>query len=129
MFIKAIEYQWQTYHKIITTKAKIDKGNHMPNTCKRTIIIRDPMTDTEFKQLKKTIKKLIKKQVLVTSYIIVSKQVPALITEAVVYSNDNTYFRCPSCKSTMEREYQKYCDRCGQRLKWPSLRKIKYTQV
>ncbi len=25
---------------------------------------------------------------------------------------------CPSCKKTMEREYQAYCDRCGQFLSW-----------
>lgn len=25
---------------------------------------------------------------------------------------------CPQCKSTLEREYQKYCDHCGQCLDW-----------
>ena len=25
---------------------------------------------------------------------------------------------CPRCGYTMEREYQRYCDRCGQRLDW-----------
>ena len=25
---------------------------------------------------------------------------------------------CPRCKRTIEREYQAYCDRCGQCLKW-----------
>jgi hypothetical protein len=27
---------------------------------------------------------------------------------------------CPQCGRTMEREYQPYCDRCGQRLDWGS---------
>ena len=26
--------------------------------------------------------------------------------------------KCPRCGSTMEREYQRFCDRCGQRLSW-----------
>lgn len=25
---------------------------------------------------------------------------------------------CPACKITLEREYQQYCDRCGQCLSW-----------
>lgn len=25
---------------------------------------------------------------------------------------------CPQCGVTMEREYQSFCDRCGQRLDW-----------
>lgn len=26
--------------------------------------------------------------------------------------------KCPRCGTTMEREYQRFCDRCGQRLSW-----------
>ena len=29
-----------------------------------------------------------------------------------------TYPVCPGCGCTLEREYQNYCDRCGQRLDW-----------
>lgn len=25
---------------------------------------------------------------------------------------------CPACKTTLEREYQPYCDRCGCKLNW-----------
>lgn len=25
---------------------------------------------------------------------------------------------CPRCNRTFEREYQRFCDRCGQRLAW-----------
>ncbi len=25
---------------------------------------------------------------------------------------------CPKCNCTMAREYQSYCDRCGQALRW-----------
>ena len=32
---------------------------------------------------------------------------------------------CPRCKRTMEREYQSYCDRCGQALFWKGFKKAK----
>lgn len=28
---------------------------------------------------------------------------------------------CPRCNTTIEREYQAYCDRCGQCLKWEKI--------
>lgn len=40
------------------------------------------------------------------------------ITEIHVYWNYNSYSVCPRCKATMEREYQAFCDRCGQRIDW-----------
>ena len=30
----------------------------------------------------------------------------------------NSYALCPGCGTTLEREYQHYCDRCGQHLSW-----------
>ena len=30
---------------------------------------------------------------------------------------------CPRCKESLEREYQKFCDRCGQHLKWTNFTK------
>ena len=29
-----------------------------------------------------------------------------------------TFPLCPRCLNTMEREFQSYCDRCGQALDW-----------
>ena len=29
-----------------------------------------------------------------------------------------TYPVCPACSSTLDREYQAYCDRCGRKLDW-----------
>lgn len=29
-----------------------------------------------------------------------------------------TYPVCPRCECTLERDYQQYCDRCGQALNW-----------
>lgn len=38
----------------------------------------------------------------------------------VVYSYEwgVEFLSCPRCRTTMEREYQLFCDRCGQRLNW-----------
>ena len=38
-------------------------------------------------------------------------------------TGDNVYPVCPQCGSTLEREYQAYCDRCGQCLSWRDLRR------
>ena len=41
------------------------------------------------------------------------------------YSGNTAYYVCPRCHVTMEREYQSYCDRCGQRLGWASCQNAK----
>ena len=43
---------------------------------------------------------------------------PMQVKQIVVHRNQNSFPRCPKCKLTMEREYQAYCDRCGQCLSW-----------
>lgn len=52
-------------------------------------------------------------------------RLPMPVREYVVYRNtfgtESEYFVCPRCDTTMEREYQAYCDRCGQRLAWKSI--------
>lgn len=45
-------------------------------------------------------------------------RLPKLVTEVRVFPERYPYGVCPRCKITLEREYQKYCDRCGQRLDW-----------
>lgn len=57
------------------------------------------------------------------------KSLPKTVTEAIVFPNNNAYWICPNCKCSFEREYQSYCDRCGQRLKWIALRKVKYILI
>lgn len=41
-----------------------------------------------------------------------------LVKEVLVFKSGNGYPVCPRCGSTFEREYQAFCDRCGQKLKW-----------
>ena len=43
---------------------------------------------------------------------------PMSVNEFLIYSNDNAYPICPKCGSSMERDYQSFCDRCGQKLDW-----------
>lgn len=35
----------------------------------------------------------------------------------------NSFPICPTCDIPMEREYQNYCDRCGQCLNWSDFEK------
>ena len=55
----------------------------------------------------------------------VSYRLPMMVTEMKVYWNGSSYYVCPRCKITMEREFSGYCDRCGQKLGWKEYRKAK----
>lgn len=46
---------------------------------------------------------------------------PMQVRELAQYRSGELFPVCPRCKSAMEREYQRYCDRCGQRLGWERL--------
>ncbi|MGI5825681.1 MAG: hypothetical protein ACOX7J_08980 [Bacillota bacterium] len=47
-----------------------------------------------------------------------SYRLPMPVKEAICYKYESTYPICPRCKTPLEREYQNYCDRCGQSLNW-----------
>ena len=50
-----------------------------------------------------------------------SLQIPMAVREVYCFRESTGVFSypvCPHCHITMEREYQNYCDRCGQRLDW-----------
>ncbi len=48
-----------------------------------------------------------------------SKQTPKKVTMVKALCSGGSYYPvCPGCQITLEREYQNYCDRCGQRLDW-----------
>lgn len=38
-------------------------------------------------------------------------------------TGDVSFPICPRCNRTLEREYQSYCDRCGQHLSWKNFDK------
>jgi transcriptional regulator with XRE-family HTH domain len=55
-----------------------------------------------------------------------SFRIPQLVTQysgRIETYGYTTYPICPRCKITMNREYQAYCDRCGQRLWWKNYAK------
>lgn len=47
---------------------------------------------------------------------------PLSVSEILRTWTGNTYPVCPRCHVTLEREYQSYCDHCGQCLDWKQLR-------
>ena len=47
-----------------------------------------------------------------------SYRTPMKVTEVLLFENGDAFSVCPRCKITLEREYQRYCDRCGQCLEW-----------
>lgn len=49
-----------------------------------------------------------------------SYRLPLPVKEILLLGNRDTFPICPSCNITLEREYQSFCDRCGQRLNWDS---------
>lgn len=47
-----------------------------------------------------------------------SFRVPMRVTQVRLFPLDGAYPVCPQCKISMEREYQRFCVNCGQRLDW-----------
>ena len=45
-------------------------------------------------------------------------RMPMQVRQVVLFHDGNSYPLCPRCDCTIEREYMRYCDRCGQRLNW-----------
>lgn len=39
------------------------------------------------------------------------------------FGKGSVFFLCPRCDLTMEREFQSFCDRCGQSLNWKRIEK------
>lgn len=47
------------------------------------------------------------------------------VKELMRFASDFGYFVCPRCRTTLERDFVAYCDRCGQCLDWSGYRKVK----
>ena len=54
---------------------------------------------------------------------------PMRVTEVCVYKWGAAYPKCPRCKTTFEREYQRFCDRCGQRFDWSKFENAKEVYI
>lgn len=51
------------------------------------------------------------------------------VRELTRYPSGGIFPLCPRCGSAMEREYQRYCDRCGQRLGWKEMRQARIIAI
>ena len=49
-------------------------------------------------------------------------RIPKMVSDPMVLP-DTSFFVCPQCGITLEREFVNYCDRCGQRLNWKNYKK------
>ena len=54
-----------------------------------------------------------------------SYRIPMMVQEYRGYSELNCFPVCPRCKSSLEVDFQAYCDRCGQALNWKKYHKAK----
>ncbi len=48
---------------------------------------------------------------------------PMLVSQIRVFKTLGAYPVCPRCHISLGREYQRFCDRCGQRLCWDNYAK------
>ena len=56
-------------------------------------------------------------------------RIPLPVTKVMVHCSGDSYPMCPRCDCTLEREYVRFCDRCGQRLSWMRLDAAKVVTV
>ena len=52
-----------------------------------------------------------------------SFRIPMVVSEIHLHRNNMAFSVCPRCRITLDREYQTYCDRCGQALDWKHFKK------
>ncbi len=47
---------------------------------------------------------------------------PLKVTKTILFRSGDGFPVCPRCDITIEREYMRFCDRCGQQLDWKDYR-------
>lgn len=58
-----------------------------------------------------------------------SFRLPMAVNEVHLYRNNHAFSVCPRCRLTLDREYQAFCDRCGQALNWKYLKQASLVVV
>lgn len=43
---------------------------------------------------------------------------PMQVDKIILHKSGDSYPICPRCDCSLDREYMRFCDRCGQRLSW-----------
>lgn len=56
-------------------------------------------------------------------------RIPRLVKKICVYPDECLFGVCPRCGISVEREFQSFCDRCGQKLDWSQLNKAEWVWV
>lgn len=56
-------------------------------------------------------------------------RLPMAVTQMRVFDSGEAYPVCPRCMISLDREYQSFCDRCGQRLKWTHYKQAKIIPI
>ena len=56
-------------------------------------------------------------------------RIPKRVRVICSYKEKMEFPRCPRCGTTMEREYQLFCDHCGQRLNWSKFEEIEVKYI
>lgn len=56
-------------------------------------------------------------------------RIPMKVKEVCSFKWGADFPKCPRCGTTMEREYQLFCDRCGQRLNWSKFEEIEVKYI
>ena len=54
----------------------------------------------------------------------ISYRKPMTVHSGIVYRDKSVYATCPRCEQTISREYQAYCNVCGQCLEWSNFDNI-----
>lgn len=54
---------------------------------------------------------------------------PLFVTRIFCTDDDEYFPICPRCNKTLEREYQAFCDRCGQKLSWRRFSRAKVVRA
>lgn len=54
---------------------------------------------------------------------------PQRVIKIIRLSNGFCFPVCPRCQVSLEREYSKFCDRCGQKLCWIGFGKAKIIDI
>jgi predicted amidophosphoribosyltransferase len=49
---------------------------------------------------------------------------PLTVTNVIIHRNGVSVAICPKCHKAIDRDYQAFCDSCGQKLKWTAMRKM-----
>lgn len=54
---------------------------------------------------------------------------PRRVEKIIRLSNGFCFPVCPRCQVSFEREYSRFCDRCGQKLSWIGFGKAKVISI